>query len=167
MLLNSIPAKWVLFFKRKKLIQKYPRGGKPLGIFSHAFFAHVGTVYKHPPTVSSRFFSQSRTRSTLLSQKTSFLVLGHFYAVPLVVALTRWGTAYKARDTVCASLRRQMKVFCDKTIFRAQCYFAKHFAPSFLGANPTRFAVVFPLVLRQVVKYCALAFAAKLHPFPS
>ena len=47
--------------RRKKLIQKYPRGGKPLVIFSHAHFAHEGAVYKHPSALSRRLFSWSRT----------------------------------------------------------------------------------------------------------
>ena len=64
----------VYYYKRKKLIQKYPRGDKPLVIFSHAFSAREGTA--------------------------------------------------------CASLRRRLKVPCDKVIIKVNDNFTRHFAPT-------------------------------------
>ena len=40
------------------------------------------------------------------------------------------GDTYKARDTLCASLRRRLKVPCDKAILKAKNNFARHFAPT-------------------------------------
>ena len=85
--------------------------------FSYTLSAHEGTAYKARDTVSKQLLTWSRTRSTLPAMRnrfslsdtpslrccwlqvkkaviilecaTAFLVLGHFYAVPLVVSFNK------------------------------------------------------------------------------
>ena len=77
------------------------------------------------------------------------------------------------RGTACASLRRRMKVFCDKPFHQSQYYFAKHFAPTrchnkAISARPMkRLSAAFEQVLLGDTAYCRRPPRPKPNENPS